>query len=158
MCVTDFGRLRERYVGLFGEEPVNEGVIGAIEGTLNIELPADLKRIAAFYSGGFLGGISHHAIDVSGPANNIVEETRRLRLAINLPKRFVVLAEPADSLIVLDCTADGVTNPAVIWCDAHDVVRLNDPATMHKPDRWSTYAGFFSGLLDQEDEERAQGR
>ena len=103
-----------------------------------------------------LGGVSHNAIDTSGPATNVVEETLRLRSAINLPQRFVVLSEPPNSLVVLDCKCRATNAPTVIWCAAHDVERFGDLTAMSNPETWPTYAEFFSYLLDEEEEEREE--
>src|SRR5437016_575079 len=94
--------LRKKYTALFGEEPAAHGIVSGIEAALNITLPSDFKAIADFYRGGMLGGISHFAIACQGPAENIVEETLRLRSAITLPGQLVVIAEPPESLVVLD--------------------------------------------------------
>ena len=88
-----------------------------------------------------------------GSAANIVAATLELRSAINLPHRFVALAEPANSLIVLDTDTGSVT-----WYDANDVAYLDTPQEMSAaPDTWPTYADFFEFLLDREDEQRADG-
>lgn len=145
-----FGTLRQRYAVLFGEEPVAVGELDAIEVALALVLPKDLKIIAQFYSGGFLGGKSHHALASGGPATNVVDETLRLRSAIDLPHRFAVLAEPPASLIVLDAHSGIVT-----WCAAHDVDQLSDVSWMSSvPDTWQSYADYFEFLLDEEERER----
>lgn len=118
-------------------------------------LPADFKEIASFYSGGIVGGISLHAFAATGPADNIVDETRRIRAAVGLPMSMVVLAEPAASLIVLD-TKQQPGSSAVIWLDATDVRRLNDLQSLNNPQVWSSYAEFFGFLLDREMEERGE--
>lgn len=148
---ANIARLRQRYVACFGEEPAPVGAIAALESSLDVELPRDLREIAEFYSGGLLGGVSHNAF-VVGAAENIVEETIRLRAVAVLPHRYLVLAEPAESLIVLD-TASG----AVVWCDNFDAARLNNVNTMlGAPDLWPSYAAFFEHLLDEEAAERAE--
>jgi hypothetical protein len=114
MSEVDFDNLRDRYASFFAEEPAPDGAIEAIESALDIVLPDDLKEIGKFYSGGMLGGISHVGIEPSG----IVAETLRLREAVNLPRRLLFLAEPSESLIVLDCEASTSDAPSVIWCDA----------------------------------------
>jgi len=76
----------------------------------------------------------------------------RLRSAIDLPHRFVVLAEPAESLIVLD-----VDSGVVTWCGNFDVSRLDDSSKMlGKATTWPSYADFFAFLLDEEGEERGE--
>ena len=89
--------LREKYVQLFGNEPATVDAVDRIEVELGVALPADFRRVASFYSGGITGGISHFAIAPSGPADNIIEETKRLRQAVPLPHSFVVLPEPPTS-------------------------------------------------------------
>jgi hypothetical protein len=145
-------QMRQRYTTFFGEEPLRLGVIADLESTLGLILPDDMKSITQFYSGGIVGGISHNAFDSIGPATNIVNETQRLRSGIDLPHRFVVLAEPDESLIVLD-----VDSGAVTWCGYFDVSRLGDSSKMlGKPSTWPSYADFFEHLLDIEGEERGE--
>jgi len=144
--------LKEKYIRLFGSEGVTSGVIEEIQEQLGVNLPDDFKVIATFYRGGVLGGISHHAIAVGGPASNIVDETKRLRKKIGLNQTFVVLAEPPNSLIVLDTEpSDG---PAVVWCDAQDVVRLDTRDFYMPPDTWDSYYDFFAYLVNEEEDER----
>jgi hypothetical protein len=147
--------LQRRYFALFGTEPVAEKVIDEIEARLGIKLPFDLKQIAAFYRGGFLGGKSHHAISYFGPATNIVDETLRLRKVIGLPQRLIALAEPAASLVVLETKNDEKQETPVIWCDATDANNLEKLEVLNKPQVWPSYAAFFSYLLDEEEEERS---
>lgn len=152
MDESSYRNLRERYVAFFGEEPTPVGSIIALESSLDIVLPRDLKQIAEFYSGGMLGGISHNALATRTAATNIAEETLSFRAAVKLPHRFIVLAEPAESLVVLDTDSEVVT-----WCDNYDVSRLEDSSQMvGKPTTWSSYASFFEYLLDEEGEERAE--
>lgn len=146
--------LKRRYCSLFGVEPVERRAVEEIESRLDVKLPCDLKQIASFYRGGFLGGKSHHAISYLGPATNIVDETLRLRKTIGLPHRLITLAEPAASLIVLETTCDEIEMTPVIWCDAIDATKLDKIEALNKPQIWSSYAAFFSYLLDEEEEER----
>jgi hypothetical protein len=151
-------RLRERYFTLVGEEPANAGAIPTIEKRLNLTLPDDIKAISEFYSGGFLGGISHYAIAVGGPADNVLDETIRLRVSIAFPDRLLVLAEPPESIIVLNCKSETAHEPAVIWCDALDSTRLDEFTALTKPETWSSYSSFFAHLLDEEEKEQASKR
>jgi hypothetical protein len=155
MNATRFDNMRERYISFFGKETASDGAVDAIESALNLLLPDDLKEIGTFYRGGILGGKSHNALEPNGPATNVVDETLRLRAATKLPHRFVVLAEPANSLIVLDTESRATGAPAVIWCDANDAVRLDDVSAMATPpETWPSYSAFFECLLDEEEEER----
>lgn len=123
-------KLQQKYTALYGIEGCAEGELGFIEHALDNKLPEDFKEIASFYSGGFLGGISHYKIASSGDATNIVQETLRIRSAIGLGKEFIVLAEPSGSIIVLDV----LRRPAVIWCDAVDADNINTMNFSNKPD------------------------
>jgi hypothetical protein len=154
MDVLDLKKIHRRYVALFGEEPALENDIHKIEQILNIVLPDDVKQVARFYSGGQIGGISHYAFSPHGPEENVVQETEKLRSSISIPHRFVVLAEPPESLIVMDCEAHLTKTPAVIWCDAFDVSRLNDIKSLSKPDLWQSYLEFFAYLLELEESDR----
>jgi hypothetical protein len=143
--------LKERYRVLYGNEGVGESTLSEIEAALGLTLPQDFKEIARFFRGGFLGGKSHHAIDISGPANNIVGETLRLRNAIGLPTKFVVIAEPAESLIVMET---GAESSNIIWCDAFDAKNLADAAGLRNPQVWPSYSVFFEYLVNEEEDER----
>ena len=70
------------------------------------------------------------------------------RGSINLPLRVVVLAEPAESLIVMDTQS----TPSIIWLDAVEVNKLDSRSFLSEPDEWSTYADFFAQLLNDEEE------
>lgn len=147
-------QMQNRYIAMFGHEPVEQGALDQIESLLGVVLPGDFREISLFYSGGIVGGISHHAIETPVPANNIVEETTRIRKAVKLPRSMVVLAEPPSSLIVL-VTDPTKNQPAVIWLDHIDAARLDDLEALHNPQTWCSYADFFGFLLDREAEERA---
>lgn len=152
MDEPNISNLHQRYVAYFGAEPSPTGAIAKLESLLDVGLPRDLKAIAEFYSGGMIGGISHNAFATGVAATNIADETLRLRSAVRLPDRFVVLAEPAESLIVLD-----VDSGIVTWCDSFDISRLDDSNKMvGKPRTWPSYAAFFEYLLDEENEERRE--
>ncbi|MFJ3485594.1 SMI1/KNR4 family protein [Pseudomonas sp. NPDC090202] len=146
--MIDIKDMEVKYVSIFGAESCGDGEVARVEAALDITLPSDLKEIAKFYSGGFLGGISHYEIAVAGEAKNIVQQTLKVRAAIGLERNFVILAEPAGSIIVLNVLG----NPSVIWCDAVDAENLNSKKFANAPDEWGTYSSFFSYLLDQQEE------
>ena len=77
--MADINSLKERYDAIYGSESCDDGVISQIETELGLQLPSDFKEISLFYSGGFLGGISHYEIASISDATNIVKETLRLR-------------------------------------------------------------------------------
>jgi hypothetical protein len=146
--------LHSRYAAWFGEEPADPEACDAIEQALGLVLPLDLRGISSFYCGGLLGGISHNAISERGPADNVVDETLRLRASVGLPHEFIVLAEPPESLIVLRATADPAVDNPVIWCSSVDVTRLAGMQLVADYDEWPSYSAFFGYLLDLEEEER----
>jgi hypothetical protein len=145
--LPDLEVLRRQYVEHFGIEGVPTKVINEIERLLEVLLPNDLKEISTFYGGGIVGEISHFAFTI-GPANNVAEETLGLRGAIGLPHQYVVLAEPPDSIIVLDCEAK--SEPAIIWFDAGELQKLPAIDSLTTPDIWQKYVDFFAYLLNQE--------
>lgn len=150
----DLERARGTLLSYYDEDPVPPGAFAAVETALSVVLPGDMKQIGAFYSGGFLGGISHYAISADGPADNVVDETRRLRDAIALPQRYVVLAEPPASLVVLETQSDAAASTPVTWLSATDAARLaSGEALLSRPDVYPSYAAFFAALLDREVEE-----
>lgn len=155
MTPSDFADLRRRYERLFGAEGVDSKVCDAVESGLALKLPDDLRSIASFYGGGLLGGVSHHAIASRGPAENIVDETLRLRQTAALPRGFVVLAQPPNGLIVLR-SEEMKGDAPVIWCADYDVSRLTDLDSLTKPDIWPAYHAFFRHLLEIEEDERGE--
>lgn len=146
-------RLRQRYERLFGSEGVEAGECDAIEKILELRLPKPLREIAGFYGGGLLGGVSHHAIARHGPADNIVDETLRLRGSVSLPGDLIVLAEPPAGLIVLQAESDLCAAP-VIWCSTQDVAKLASREPPSDSESWPDYAAFFGYLLALEEDEQ----
>lgn len=144
--------IRERYIQLYPEDGIDENVLRKIEDILQLKLPDDFRDIASFYSGGLLGGISCFAFAYEDIAPNIVDETLRLRSAIKLPSNFVVLAEPPNSIIIMDTQ----NTPSVIWCDATDAERINTMSFISPPDTWKTFLGFFTKLVEDEEEEQLE--
>ena len=145
--------LKQRYVQLNSIDGIDEFVLQKIEGVLKVKkLPAEFRQISDFFSGGLLGGIDNFAFAYEGISPNIVEETLRLRAAIKLPTRFIVLAEPPESLIVMDTE----NTPSVIWCDATDAERISTLDFVTEPQKWNTYLDFFNTMLDDEEDERIE--
>ncbi|WP_330961318.1 SMI1/KNR4 family protein [Photobacterium sp. 53610] len=147
--MADINTIKNRYVSEFGEEPCETQDLYDIESALGVKLPDDFKKISSFYPGGLLGGVSHHAISTKGEATNIVQETLRIREAIGLDREYVVLAEPAESIIIMKTIGE----PAVLWCDAVEVKHINSKCFMNEPDTWNSYSAFFEYLLDEEEAE-----
>ncbi|RMR08293.1 hypothetical protein ALP94_00655 [Pseudomonas savastanoi pv. glycinea] len=141
--------MKERYLSLYKADTSSAEDIRGAENSLGVRLPEDFKEIATFYTGGFLGGISHHAMFSATNPLNIVSETLRLRKSINLGMEYIVLAEPSESLIVMNVCK----SPVVIWCDANDAEHLGTGEFSTPPDCWENYASFFSYLLEREESE-----
>ena len=142
--------LEERYFKLLTSDGVDVEALSKIERTLDVILPEDFCAIASFYSGGYLGGISNYSFSDDDGSNNIIQETIRLRKEINLSLRYIVLAEPAESLIVMDTQ----NVPSIIWCDAVEVKKLDDKSFISKPDEWNNYIEYFAHLIEDEEEEQ----
>ncbi|RJG37254.1 SMI1/KNR4 family protein [Motilimonas pumila] len=147
--MVDIIDLKNRYDAIYGCEAVDERVVSNIEVQLGLTLPSDFKEISLFYSGGLLGGVSHHEIACIGDATNIVQETLTLRDAIGLQDNFIVIAEPSESLIVLNVAG----NPSVIWCDAVEAKNLNSMNFANQPETWESYSDFFDYLIVEEEDE-----
>ena len=135
--MKDIILLQEKYEKIYGNEATASGEIENIEEALDVILPFDFKEILSFYSGGLLGGISHFGTSTSD-SENIVFETIKAREALGLPHHYVVLAEPPESLILLD-TLD---KDGVLWVDANDLY--------NKTEKWDTYKDFFQFLIEEE--------
>lgn len=142
--------LKERYLNLQPSDGVNDAILSEIESTLNVKLPSDFCEIASFYSGGYLGGISNYSFSNNNDGStNIIEETIKLRNCINLPLRYIVLAEPPESIIVMDTE----NIPSIIWCDAVEVTKLNDKSFITKPNEWNSYTEYFAQLIEDEEDD-----
>ena len=146
-------KIKNRYLAYCEFSPVNDREIASIEAILNITLPLSFKMISKFHSGDALGGIEHYEICRKSVSTNIVKETLRLRDVINLSTDYIVIAEPPESLIVLNVN-EGSAYPEVIWIDAVEVDNLDNYDSLSTPTTWSTYDDFFCFLLDEEDEEQ----
>lgn len=144
-----FAQLRNNYLKFCPKDPVSQKTVEAIEGLLYISLPSDLKEISSFYSGGMLGGISHFEISDISQADSITEKTLEWRTSINLPQNYIAIAEPPESLIVLD-----VEKNKVFWLSSTDAVRLNTGEEFLSDfDLFDNYESFFIFLLKLEAEE-----
>ena len=145
----NMNELRTIYEGLTSMNGIGKEALTDIQTILNVNLPEDFCEITAFFGGGLLGGISNHSFsNLDSP--NIIDETIRLRDSIDLPLQFIVLAEPDESLIVMDT----LSTPSIIWCDAVEVSKLKNKTFISKPDEWNTYTDYFAQLLKDEEEEQ----
>ncbi|WP_285397690.1 SMI1/KNR4 family protein [Lysinibacillus sp. fls2-241-R2A-57] len=141
--------LRNKYRALYDIDGISKGYLDKIEHELQIKLPNDFREISGFYSGGIIGGIDILSFLLSEPTN-FIGETLRIRDAIGLPTRFIVIAEEAESIIVMDTE----NKPSIMWLDSVEVTKLEKQDFMSKPDVWEDFSDFFNYLLDEEEEER----
>jgi hypothetical protein len=152
--VTDLDVLRRRYARLNGERATQPMALSRLESRLEVALPADFRRIAEFFNGSGINTLPLYSIDIDDGTWSVVEETLRLRAAIALPKVFVVLAEPPESLIVMNCAKGG----SVLWIDATDAGRLATGEALRNPDEWPCFADFFAHVLEEEELDREESR
>ncbi|MBZ9558062.1 MULTISPECIES: SMI1/KNR4 family protein [unclassified Modicisalibacter] len=149
--MTDISTLKSRYESIYGHEPCGDGALEDIERTLEIILPEDFKEISRFFSGGFLGGVSHNDIESCGNSTSILQETLRVREQTGLNKQYAVIAEPSESIILLNTKGQ----PSIIWCDAIEIEKMGTNEFGPPPDTWQNYRDFFAYLLDEEEQENA---
>lgn len=145
----DMNILRNKYRTLYDIDGISKEYLDRIEQELQIKLPNDFREISSFYSGGDVGGIDIHSFILSDPTN-FIGETLRIREAVGLPNRFVVIAEQAESIIVMDTE----NKPSIIWLDSVEVTKLEKQDFISKPDVWQDFSDFLNYLLDEEEEER----
>ncbi|PBI92394.1 hypothetical protein BSF41_08760 [Flavobacterium sp. ACN2] len=81
---------------------------------------------------------------------NLIEETLRIRKAVGIPDRFIVLAEHDMSVFVMDTE----NKPSIIWLDSIEISLLDTLEAISEPDIWNDFSDFFEYLLDDEEEER----
>ena len=136
--------MQTKYKSIYGEDGISQEQIQYIESKLAVILPPDFKCIAGFFNGGDLCSIDNYAFYNNINNYNIVDETLLLRNSINLPKKFIVLAEPPESIIVMDT----LCKPSIIWCDSYDVENLSNIQLLNNPCLWDSYADFFWDMLE----------
>lgn len=66
-----------------------------------------------------------------------------------MPKNFIVLAEPPESIILMDVEH----KPSIIWCDAFDIYNLETKKYTNKPCIWEDYSDFLGELISDEENE-----
>lgn len=145
--MRDIMELKKIYFKLAKEDGIDNQEIENIENILEITLPDDFKEISRFFNGGCLGIVDNYSFS-QGEWNNIIDETKRLRAAVNLPQKFIVLAEPPESIIVMNVE----DIPSIIWCDATDIHNLETKSYMSNPTIWRNYSDFFGDMLSDEED------
>lgn len=137
--------LKMKYLEIFPEDSLNQDELNAIEKRLGITLPSDFKEISEYFSGGSVGIIEFYDFKDNNDIN-IVDETLRLRESIQLPEQYIVLAEPPESVVLMD-----IRNiPAIIWCDCIDIENINGNNYLRQPDTWESFSDFFYDMLMEE--------
>lgn len=129
--------MKETYENIYGNEKTPSYDIELMEKKLLIALPEDFKKIMQFYSGGYMGGISHFGT-LEHDSENIINETIKARKFLDLPENYIVLAEPPESLIIMDT----MKTSQVLWIDSGSIENVSE--------KWESYAQFFQYLLDEE--------
>ena len=132
--------------------PCSDATLAEIERLLDVTLPDDYKQICHFSSNAAVGGIWHYTVEISDDPSNMVNQTLLLRDVINLPHEYLVLAEPDESLMVLNTQQ----KPRVRWLDAVQAPNLAI-LTADDWDAWDEYADYFQWLLEQEEESLLDG-
>src|SRR5262245_52593335 len=133
--------LKQRYERLNGSRPVEKRLVDRLEKDLGLSFPSEFREVTGFFDGSGFSVFPLHAIGTN-VRTNILSETLRLRDKIALPRRFVVLGEPPESLLLLDCDKG-----EVLWCDAIDASRIGEGSVNKAPDRWPSFGTFFDHLL-----------
>lgn len=148
--MNDINELQNKYISLYDDvDGISKEYLDKIEHELQIKLPKDFCEISSFYSGGIIGGKDIHSFLFTDPTN-IIGETLRIRKAVGLPNRFVIIAENDMSIIVMEIEH----TPSIIWLDSVEITKLDEQDFISKPDVWKGFSDFFCYLLDEEEEER----
>ena len=144
--MLSISKIKKKCLETLGDNGIGEHEIHQIESLLNLSLPDDFKMISEFFSGGIIGVFDNYSF-IQGPWDNIIDETIKMRHTVGLPHHFIVLAEPPESLIVLNVKS----HPSVIWCDSIDVDHLLDGLYESPPNTWNYYKDFFYEQLCNND-------
>ncbi|MEQ6358042.1 MULTISPECIES: SMI1/KNR4 family protein [Lysinibacillus] len=147
--MNDMNELLNKYRALYDIDGISKDYLDKIEYDLQIKLPNDFREVSSFYSGGDVGGKNIHSFLFSD-STNLIGETLRIREAVGLPSRFVVIAEQDESIIVMDTE----NKPSIIWLDSVEITKLEEQDFISEPDVWENFSDFFNHILDDEEEER----
>jgi hypothetical protein len=144
--------LLDRYVARNRGQPTTSGELTRIEERLGVVLPRDLKQIATTaYAGAMLACVDMYATSAESTGWSIVDATLALRDSVGLPNRYVVLAEPPESVILLETRSEEGEPAPVLWLDIADAHRLlTGEAVEGEGHQFPTYADFFAYLLQQD--------
>jgi hypothetical protein len=150
--------LKVRYLNLYPIKGLSNKQIQEIENRLSVLLPDDLKAVLDFYDGYYsLAYISLYSFDQSLPGWNVCDETLKLRKSINLPENLIVLAEPDESIILMEITNEPEAMSKVYWLGTGDAYNLAKGKPLEdNPTIFQTFTDFFSYLLDEEEKRRVE--
>jgi hypothetical protein len=152
--------LKIKFYELFPEEKglSYTDVSDDIQKKLQIILPDEFKKICLFFRGnnGPLFG-SLYSFDPKDADWNICDETLRLRQSINLPNNLVILAEPDESVILMEIANGSEVTSKVYWLGTGDAYNLAEGKPLEdNPIIFPTFTDFFSYLLDEEEKRRTE--
>ncbi len=129
---------------------VDPDFIKKLEHELKISRPDSFKLVGEFFDGSGIYVLPLDQIGWESPTN-VLDETKRLRISGRLLSNYLVLGEPAEGLIVMDCNS---RSGQVLWCDAIDVDRIGKEALMTAPEVWGCYLDFVEYLVSEEESDR----
>lgn len=152
MASDELFDLCERYTKLYPREFLSHEASNGIQNLLRITFPSEVASLLEFYGGGCLGGIEHYSFSLKDEFN-VVSKTLQLRDKIGLPLKYMALAEPFGStLIVLDGGSQSPTFGKVYWLDAGQIYELIDNQLLCASNEWEDYGEFFRFMLEAEEE------
>lgn len=147
----DINSLKNRYVAMNGHRRISNDMLRSIQAELGLVLPLDFMQITEFYDGSGFNVLPLYSLAGNAPKMNPVNETLRLRESVQLPSNWLVLGEPPESLLLMDCANGG----KVLWLDAVDVARISSNSFNKEPETWDSFSDFFDYLLEEEEADRS---
>ena len=148
--------IKQKYLELYPNCGMTEENIDKIEDKLDIKLPYSFKEILNFYDGYYsINNNSFFSFDPNEEGWNVVDKNLYYRNCdLKLPKRFLIIKEGDEDVIVLDLANE---NGQVYWISSQDVYNLvNGDSLTDNPTIFPTFADFFEYLLDEEEKLREE--
>ncbi len=162
MNIEKLENLKTRFNLLFPSEKksgLTKNITNQIEQKLEIKLPSDFCCISQFFRGDngpvFPSGMYSYNPLVSDW--NICDQTITLKKSVRLPRNLIILAEPSESVIIMQIEDNlGITSK-VYWLSTGDAYNLIEGKPLvDNPIIYPTFTDFFSYLLDEEEKQRAE--
>ena len=145
-------KLKNRFYRLFGTQNELDIDLSKIEKKLDVNLPEDFKKISKFYDGNngfYLDGMLCHNPNLS--PDNILSKTLFYRDK-QLPKKFIVLGEPPESIILMETVDSDMKIPHILWLSYADLDNLcQEKALNDSPIIYKSFSEFFDYLLTEEE-------